>query len=125
MAADEDDDALEDDNKMGLLSHLARFIHVYHNPDDGALVISDTTKLNPDRLGANGPRTFSGLTGRVVSIDCSKVAETEPLHVRHQYYRIRKEVVDDVRAVLSGRFRPDEVAKRVTVESGRRYRIEP
>lgn len=125
MAADEDDDALEDDHKMGLLPQLARFIHVYHSRDDRALTISDKTKFNPDRLGTNGPRTFSGLSGRVVSIDCSKVDETEPLHACHQYYRIRKEVVDDVRAVLSGRFRPDEVPNRVTTESGRRYRIEP
>ncbi len=125
MAADEDDDALEDVNKMGLLPQLARFIHVYHSADDGALTISDSTKFNPDRLGTNGPRTFSGLTGRVASIDCSKVDDTETLHANHQYYRIRKEVVDDVRAVLSGRFRADEIDKRVTVESGRRYRIEP
>lgn len=125
MAADEDDDALEDVNKMGLLPQLARFIHVYHSADDGALTISDTTKFNPDRLGTNGPRTFSGLSGRVAAIDCSKVDKTETLHANHQYYRIRKEVVDDVRAVLSGRFRADEIDKRVTVESGRRYRIEP
>jgi len=125
MAADEDDDALEDVNKMGLLPQLARFIHVYHSADDGALTISDTTKFNPDRLGTNGPRTFSGLSSRVAAIDCSKVDKTETLHANHQYYRIRKEVVDDVRAVLSGRFRADEIDKRVTVESGRRYRIEP
>ncbi|MGF1641517.1 MAG: alpha/beta hydrolase [Rhodospirillales bacterium] len=123
MAADEDDDALEKDHKLGLLTQLAREIHVYHNSEDRALTISDVTKFNPDRLGSDGPRTFSGLTGRVTAIDCSRVAFTDLFHARHQYYRVRPEVVADVRNVLSDRFKPDEVPDRVTVEPGRRFRI--
>jgi esterase/lipase superfamily enzyme len=123
MAADEDDDAFEQEMKLALLPELARSIHVYHSVNDGALVISDTTKFNPDRLGSAGPRTFSGISTRVTAVDCSKVDATKPLHVRHQYYRLRTEVIADVRAVIAGRLRPDEIPGRETIESGRRYRI--
>ena len=125
MAADEDDDALQPDqaHKLGLLPQLARRVHVYHSADDGALVISDKTKLNPDRLGYNGPRTFSGLSTRITSVDCALVDKTKLTHINHQYYRIRPEVIRDVRAVLSGIERPETLPWRETVESGRRFRI--
>jgi esterase/lipase superfamily enzyme len=124
MAADEDEDALEVDHKLGLLPELARAIHVYHSRGDEVLMISDTTKFNPDRLGSGGPRTFSGLSGRVVAIDCAKVDYTKLLHGNHQYYRIRDEVIVDARAVLSGIHGPDQIPRRVPIEPGRRYRIE-
>ena len=125
MAPDEDDDALEPQNvhKLGLLPHLARRIHVYHSADDGALVVSDKTKFNPDRLGFNGPRTFSGLSTRINAIDCTLVDKTRPPHLNHQYYRLRPEVIRDVRAVMSGLERPESLPWRETVEAGRRYRI--
>lgn len=124
MAADEDEDTFEHMHKLARLPELARAIHVYHTRGDGALIISDTTKFNPDRVGSGGPRSFSGLSTRIVAVDCSKVDSTVPVHVNHQYYRIRPEVIADVQAVLTGRFLPDQVPGRVTVESGRRYRIE-
>jgi esterase/lipase superfamily enzyme len=123
MAADEDENTFEKEQKMQRLPELARAVHVYHSRTDGALLISDTTKMNPDRLGSGGPRTFSGLSTRIVAIDCSDVDFTLPLHANHQYYRLRPEVIADVRAVLTGRFRPDQVPRRLVVESGRRYRI--
>jgi hypothetical protein len=86
-------------------------------------VISDTTKFNPDRLGFNGPRTFSGLSTRITAIDCELVDKTELTHVNHQYYRLRKEVIQDVRAILSGIERPDTFPWRQVIEPGRRYRI--
>jgi len=124
MAADEDDDALELAHKLGPLTELARRIHVYHSNDDGALVISDKSKFNPDRLGFNGPHTFSGLSTRVVAIDCEGVDDTELAQVNHQYYRRRPEVIRDVRAVLAGQ-RPSDIEGRIEVEPGRRYRIKP
>ena len=124
MAADEDDDTLELDHKLGPLREMARRVHVYHSNDDGALVISRTTKFNPDRLGFNGPRTFSGLSTRIVAIDCEDVDDTESLQVNHQYYRRRPEVIRDVQAVLSGK-RPSDIPGRVEVEPGRRYKISP
>ncbi len=51
MAADEDDDAFEKDHKLRLLPALAKAVHVYHSPDDVALMVSDKTKFKPDRLG--------------------------------------------------------------------------
>jgi len=123
MAADEDEDTFEKEQKMLRLPELARAIHVYHSRTDLALLVSDETKMNPDRLGSGGPRTFSGLSNRIVAIDCGEVNFTALSHGNHQYYRIRPEVIGDVRSVLSGRFLPDQVPRRVTVEPGRRYRI--
>ncbi len=123
MAADEDDDTFEQEHKLSMLPELARSIHVYHSRGDRALVISDTTKFNPDRLGSGGPKTFSGLSNRIVAIDCTNCDSTQFDHGNHQYYRIRPEVIADVRAVLSGRFLPDQIPGRTVVESGRRYRI--
>ena len=122
MAADEDDDALEKEYKLKPLLELARRVHVYHSNDDKALVISDTTKFNPDRLGYGGPRSFSGMSTRVVAIDCEAVDDTEFFHVNHQYYRRRPEVIADVKQVLTG-IRSNNVIGREVIEPGRRYRI--
>jgi esterase/lipase superfamily enzyme len=123
VGADEDEDTFEHGTKLGRLTELARSIHVYHSRGDKALIISDTTKFNPDRLGSGGPRTFSGLSTRIVAIDCSEVDFTELAHINHQYYRLRPEIFADIRAVLSGRFLPEQVPHRVIVEPGRRFRI--
>ncbi len=123
MAADEDEDCFEHANKLALLPELVRQIHVYHSSDDLALEVSDKIKFNMDRLGTDGPRTFSGINARISAIDCGKVDYTELDHGNHQYYRLRQEVTDDVRHVLSGQFRPDEVPGRDIIEPGRRYRI--
>mgnify|MGYP000635563021 CR=1 FL=1 len=56
VAADEDDDAFETDEKLKPLSQIGRQVTVYFNPNDRALVISDKTKGNRDRLGSDGPR---------------------------------------------------------------------
>lgn len=125
MAADEDDDALEPERpeKLGLLTRIARRIHVYHSSDDHALTISDRTKLNPDRLGYAGPRSFSGLSTRITAIDCALVDRTLFPHLNHQYYRLRPEAIRDVSAVLSGLQRLESLPWRETVERGRRYRL--
>ena len=61
MAADEDNDAFEHDGKLARLPELAEQVCVYFARNDGALVISDVSKGNPDRLGATGPRTLTAL----------------------------------------------------------------
>ena len=124
MAADEDEDAFEKEKKLKPLLKLARRIHIYHSEDDKALLISDTTKFNPPRLGHSGPRSLSGFTSRVVAVDCQAVDDTEFHHVNHQYYRRRDEVIKDVREVLIGT-RPDDIPGRTVIEAGRRYRIRP
>ncbi len=124
MAADEDDDALNETHKLERLHELAGDVHVYYARNDGALVISDTTKGNPDRLGAGGPRTLSDLPRKVTLVDCTDVSNTAGLdtHANHQYYRTRGEVVEDVRAVLAGK-QPDEIGNRDYVAPNRAFRL--
>ncbi|MFP3386352.1 alpha/beta hydrolase, partial [Tritonibacter sp. SIMBA_163] len=50
MAADADNDALSHPDKLAPLERLARRVTTYYNVQDLALVVSDWTKLNPDRL---------------------------------------------------------------------------
>lgn len=122
VAADEDADALGDKQKLGLLFDLAQNVHVYHSIDDRALQISDTTKGNPDRLGADGPSDLTNLPPRAFAIDCSEVDETIFEHGRHQYYRIRKEVVGDIKQVIAG-VGPEQVQGRKSIIPGRSWRI--
>ncbi|MFO1037714.1 MAG: alpha/beta hydrolase [Geminicoccaceae bacterium] len=126
VAADEDDDALGDDEKLGMLSELAQSIHVYHSTDDRALQISDVTKLNPNRLGTDGPSDLPRLTPRVFTVDCSLVDETILEHGCHQYYRIRREVIDDIKAIISGT-PPDRIdpTRRQVIRPGRSWRLLP
>jgi len=124
MAADEDADALEFAHKLGRLTDLANWVSVYHARDDRALQISDSTKGNPDRLGADGPASFDPLPERVVAIDCRDVSDTILSHGRHQYYRLRDEVIADVVATLGGigqQGRPG----RIDVRPGRSWRLKP
>lgn len=128
MAADEDADALEREDKLGLLPQISRQVHVYYSKDDGALWLSKRTKLNGDRLGAIGPSKLSTLPFNIVAIDCVSVDNTDglsekllPDHVNHQYYRLRPEVIADVRAVLAGT-RPELIENRELIEP-RRFRI--
>ena len=122
VAADEDADALGEPNKLGLLFDLCQNVHVYHSEDDRALQISDVTKMNPDRLGADGPTDLTSLPPRVFAIDCSEVDETIFEHGRHQYYRIRQEVIGDIKQVLQG-VGPEQVQGREPIIPGRSWRI--
>jgi esterase/lipase superfamily enzyme len=123
MAADEDNDAFEDETKFMHLPDLAHSVHVYFAQNDGALVISDTTKMHPDRLGTTGPRTLSNLPQKVTLVDCANVSSTASLSdANHQYYRQRPEVLADVQAVLGGES-PDQIPNRDFVPNKRAFRI--
>lgn len=122
MAADEDDDALEDPLELGLLPDLGKFIHVYHSRSDQALDISDLTKGNPNRLGEGGPRNMDLIMDRIDAIDCTRVDFTSPGDGNHQYYRLRDEVIADVRQVLSG-VPSDRIVGRVPTHRSRSWRI--
>ncbi len=123
MAADEDEDCFEHRDKMVGLTELANAIHVYHSRDDLALKVSDETKGNMDRLGAHGPKSFSGISTRINAIDCRQVDYTDLAHGKHQYYRLRREVIADVKQVLAGKLPPERIPERETVEPARRFRI--
>ena len=114
MAADEDDDALNDTDKLARLPEMAEAVHVYFAASDRALSISDVTKGNPDRLGSAGPHTLTNLPQKITLIDCDQVCETTLLDANHQYYRKRPEVLADICAVLDGT-RPEAIPGRVWV----------
>lgn len=85
MASDEDEDALERPDKLRPLTRLTKAVYVYHARDDRALIISDTTKTNPDRLGHDGPRNIQSLSERIMAVDCSDVSDTAAFtDARHQ-----------------------------------------
>lgn len=99
MAADEDDDAFEHDHKLRLLPKIGRRVNVYFNRGDIAMGISDITKANPDRLGADGPHNPRLVPGKVSLVDCSDVVSGL---VGHSYYLDEPIVVEDMNRVLSG-----------------------
>lgn len=122
-AADEDDDAFDCDHKLRLLPNLGRRVTVYFAPQDRALVISDHTKGNPDRLGSDGPKQISGLPTKVVLIDSREVALHGDVWTAHQYYRTSPRVVADVTATLAGT-PVDQVEGRTHVPDLRAWRID-
>lgn len=123
MAADEDNDAFEQATKLARLPELAERVHVYFARNDQALVISDVSKANPDRLGATGPRTLTSLPQKVTLVDCTDVSSTDSVtDANHQYYRKRAEVIADVRQVLAGR-PPEAVSGREWVPARACFRI--
>ena len=133
MAADEDNDAFEHDGKLRLLPDLAKAVHVYFSEDDKALVISDVTKRNPDRLGATGPRIRANLQRKIDLVDCRLVDHVPPEELsldeigrslsQHQYYRLRPEVIADVKQVLAGT-KPSDIEGRDFVQEHLSYLIQ-
>lgn len=133
MAADADNDAFEDDEKLKRLPDLCKAIHVYFSEDDRALMISDVSKFNPDRLGATGPRVRDSLPRKVNLIDCRHVDQPDRTSEEkgqlwdlsvHQYYRLRQEVIEDVRQVVAGAGPHDVLGRRYLPED-RSFQIVP
>ena len=85
-AADVDDTVLEPGNPMGRLNELTRSISVYYNREDKAMVISDYTKGNPERLGYNGCARPYHVHAKVAQIDCTPVVPGGLFDVEHSYY---------------------------------------
>ncbi|MCG8464862.1 MAG: alpha/beta hydrolase [Xanthomonadales bacterium] len=123
MAADEDDDALEKEQKLGRIDRIGRNIHVYYSKQDRALDVSDLTKGNAERLGSHGPKNMGKTSDQVVAVDCHKVDDTEFGHANHQYYRLHPKVIGDVVQVLAGNA-SDEIQGRQSINNHpRRFRI--
>ena len=74
-APDVDDTALEEGQPLWRAHELARSVSVYHNRGDAALVISDFTKGNPDRLGSNGPARPAHVHNKVHQVDCTPIVK--------------------------------------------------
>ena len=124
MAADEDDDAFEHDHKLAPLPQLARRVTVYCNPGDKALVVSDVTKGNPDRLGASGPRNARLLPDKVSVVNVEGVVQPFKDKTGHQYYRLNPAVRRDALQVLGG-VEPSDVKGRDFVAEKKSYRLLP
>ncbi|WP_126976902.1 alpha/beta hydrolase [Frigidibacter oleivorans] len=122
MAADEDHDALADAMKLGPLDALANRVMVYHAADDVALAVSDTTKGMADRLGTDGPQNLDRLSARILAIDCGLISKTALSHGRHQYYRLRDEVIGDVQMSLAA-VPQDGRPGRSPIQPGRSWRL--
>ncbi|MDE0059490.1 MAG: alpha/beta fold hydrolase [Defluviicoccus sp.] len=133
MAADADNNAMEKGMRLERLPDICKGINIYFSQDDRALMISDVTKFNRDRLGATGPRYRDNLDRKVTLVDCQYVdtpdrSSEEPgkrwdLSV-HQYYRLRHEVIEDVQQVLSG-IAPGGVQGRRYLQEDRSFQVVP
>ena len=99
-AADEDDDTFETDQKLRLLPRLGRRVTVYFNRNDRALIVSDKTKANPDRLGSDGPRLIDLIPKKIVLVDCRNVAMSADRAVGHSYYINSRAMTADIAQVL-------------------------
>lgn len=99
-APDVDDDVLEDGKPMARLPEIAGNVSIYSNREDKAMIISDYTKGNPERLGRAGPARPALLHRKVNEIDCTPVAQGLDF-VEHSYY-LAGDVMDDIRQSIDG-----------------------
>ncbi|MEW6776735.1 MAG: alpha/beta hydrolase [Bdellovibrionota bacterium] len=105
-AADVDDRVLQEGEALSRLPEISRGVSVYYNKYDKALLISDKTKGNPDRLGTNGAAKPYQLHNKIHQIDCTPVVAQG--FTEHSYYLSGK-VNADIRQTLAGI--PQEDAK--------------
>lgn len=106
-APDVNDNALDIGQPLGRIHELARCVTIYHNRGDAALVISDYTKGNPDRLGAGGAARPSLLHHKLHQVDCTPIVKGE-----HSYYLIGH-TNDDIRRSIDGKLLDDKKRRRV------------
>lgn len=123
-AADEDETVFEDGRRFADLDSFCRRVTVYTNRKDLALVISDTTKFNPDRLGAVGPRRPMALSPKIDVVDCTGIIDWGEDRTGHQYYQTNPLVQRDLMAVLGGE-ESDLIGGRQFVPAERKYRLLP
>jgi esterase/lipase superfamily enzyme len=118
-AADEDDDAFHDPDKLEMLPRLGNAITVYHTRKDWVLnTLSSKTKFNGPRLGSNGPDNMGSISDKVSAVDVSDVFDYGQDIEGHQYYRKVPAIRDDIVSVLSGK-RPTQIPNRQPLSAGR------
>ena len=120
IAADEDDNAFEREDKFLHLSDACQELYIYFNKHDKALMGSDTTKGNPDRLGACGPKYPLNIPNKITLIDISKVNSD---FLGHNYLENNPRVVADLNAVLSGKLSQDDIPGRVYDQRKNKFRL--
>ena len=119
VAADEDSNAFEHDHKLARLPELAQRITIYFNTEDRALIASDITKGNPERLGNSGPRKPHQLPGKVAIVDVSDVVRG---NIEHSYHVDDDNVAKDILAVLQGQ-NSEEIPSRDYVTYANKFRL--
>jgi esterase/lipase superfamily enzyme len=97
-APDVDDTALETGQPLGQVHEIARSVSLYHNQGDAAMVVSDYTKGNPERLGAHGAAHPTQLHSKIHQVDCTRIVHGI---VEHSYYLAGK-VNADIRESIDG-----------------------
>ena len=97
-APDVDDTALEAGQPLAQIDQISRNVTIYHNRGDKAMVISDYTKGNPERLGGSGAAHPALLHNKVHQVDCTQVVHD---FIQHSYYLIGN-VSADIRASIDG-----------------------
>ncbi len=80
---DVDDTVLERGQPMERLPEIANSISIYYNKDDKALLISDITKSNAERLGTSGTAHPYTVHNKVNQIDCTSVIHG---FIEHNYF---------------------------------------
>lgn len=109
-APDVDDNALESGQGLVSVDHISRNVTIYHNKKDKAMVVSDYTKGNPERLGGNGAAHPALLHNKVHQVDCTPVVQHTDL-TQHSYYLVGN-VNSDIRQSIDGKNQDDSSRKR-------------
>lgn len=109
-APDVDDTALEPGQPLGKINQLARQVSVYHNRGDTAMVISDYSKGQPERLGGAGAARPGQLHRKVQQVDCSPVVTGL---VEHSYY-LAGNIAADIRQSIDGVPAADSARRRAS-----------
>ncbi|MDJ0600114.1 MAG: alpha/beta hydrolase [Crocosphaera sp.] len=122
MAADEDEDAFDRQDKLFDLPRITRRTSVYFNRGDLALWAADNLKGRPPRLGSDGPIQPRQLPRNVYPIDCTRVISRFTDPSEHGYYINVPRVVADMRFVLQDEI-PDEIPGRKYIPETNRYRL--
>ena len=97
VAADEDWDALEKENKLKLLPRFARRVSIYFNQEDLVLKISHL--INGKRIGKEGLKNPTEIPPNVSLIDCSLMVKGIK---EHDYHLTEPVVYRDIVRVLTG-----------------------
>jgi len=97
-APDVDDTALESGQPLERISQITRNVTIYHNRGDVAMVVSDYTKGQPERLGGAGAAHPLLLHNKVHQVDCTPIVHGL---VEHSYYLVGN-VLKDIRLSIDG-----------------------
>ncbi len=97
-AADVDDNALEPGEPLSMAHQVCRNLSIYHNAEDNALVVSDYTKGQPERLGGNGAARPNQLHNKIHQVDCQPLVHGL---VEHSYY-LGGTIAGDIRQSIDG-----------------------